>query len=445
MKQRVLAFSLALSCLCGFAGCGRQKTADENTSSVNSLSGEADPAVESSEPAKPEESAVASSEAASSEAASSESVSSASAPAAVTTPAQPENPEPAPVSPSPAPPASTPSPAPADIDALIASMSLQQKVGQLFIVRVPESGAVNDVKNYQFGGYIMFGRDFANETPDSVRQTIAAYQSASAIPMLIGVDEEGGAVNRVSRYPAFRSTPFPSPANIYRQGGWDAIDANTAEKAELLLSLGVNLNLAPVADLPESSSDFIFGRAFATDPNLTSEFVRRTVSLMNQKGIGCVLKHFPGYGNNADTHTDVVHDNRPYDTFVSRDFLPFTAGINAGAGAVLVAHNIVGCMDGNYPASLSGEVHRILRQELGFSGVIMTDDLYMDAIRKYTGAAEAAVVAVQAGNDMLCCTDYGTQYPAVLAAVQNGVISVERIEESVRRILMWKQSLGILA
>ena len=438
MKKRVLAFSLALCCLCGFAGCG-QKEAGDTSSTAQSFSEEVSSAAEPVESAEPQENADASSEAPSSEAASTAS----SQPSATQT--KPENPAPAPVSPSPAPPASTPSPAPTDIDALIASMSLEQKVGQLFIVRVPESGAEHDVENYQFGGYIMFGRDFADETPDSVRQTIAAYQSASAIPMLIGVDEEGGTVNRVSRYPAFRSTPFPSPANVYRQGGWDAIDANTAEKADLLLSLGINLNLAPVADLPESSSDFIYDRAFGIDPNLTSEFVRRTVSLMNQKGIGCVLKHFPGYGNNADTHTDVVHDIRSYDNFVSRDFLPFTAGINAGAGAVLVAHNIVGCMDGSYPASLSAEVHRILRQELGFSGVIMTDDLYMDAIRKYTGAAEAAVVAVQAGNDMLCCTDYGTQYPAVLAAVQNGTISVERIEESVRRVLVWKRSLGILA
>ena len=111
---------------------------------------------------------------------------------------------------------------------------------------------------------------------------------------------------------------------------------------------------------------------------------------------------------------------------------------------MLVSHNIVECMDTEYPASLSENVHNILRDELNFDGVIMTDDLDMDAIRNYTGNSEAAVMAVKSGNDILCCTDLDVQYPAVLNAVQNGEIPVSQIDASVRRILEWKQDLGLI-
>lgn len=160
--------------------------------------------------------------------------------------------------------------------------------------------------------------------------------------------------------------------------------------------------------------------------------------------MGSVLKHFPGYGNNKDTHKGFSYDDRSYDTFVSNDFLPFTAGIRAGAGAVLVSHNIVTCMDADNPASLSPKVHQILRHDLGFEGVIMTDDLYMDAIRSFTGSEQAAVKAVLAGNDLICSTDFEVQIPAVIAAVNDGAIAKQDIDRSVMRILCWKLSLSVI-
>ena len=160
--------------------------------------------------------------------------------------------------------------------------------------------------------------------------------------------------------------------------------------------------------------------------------------------MGSVLKHFPGYGNNTDTHTGVAYDDRPYDTFLTSDFLPFQAGIAAGADMVLVSHNIVSAMDEASPASLSPEVHRVLREDLGFTGVIVTDDLVMDGVRDFAGDDEAAVLAVQAGNDLLCCTDFQTQVPAVLAAVESGEITEEQIDAAVLRVLTMKLRLGIL-
>jgi beta-N-acetylhexosaminidase len=160
--------------------------------------------------------------------------------------------------------------------------------------------------------------------------------------------------------------------------------------------------------------------------------------------MGSVLKHFPGYGNNVDTHTGIAYDNRTYETFLNSDFLPFQAGIDSGANMVLVSHNVVSCMDSQTPASLSSQVHKILREELKFTGVIITDDLAMDGVRNFAEDTKIAVQAVKAGNDMLCCTDFEVQIPAILEAVKQGEITEERIDESVLRILELKISLGII-
>ncbi len=332
-----------------------------------------------------------------------------------------------------------------DTQKIMQNMTLEQKVGQMFITRCPDSDAAAAVEQYQPGGYVLFARDFKDQTPDSVRTNIRSYQDAAVVDMLIAVDEEGGDVNRVSLYTQFRQTPFWSPQKLYNNGGWDLVVSDTREKATLLKSLGINLNLAPVCDVANKGS-YIYSRTFGADAKLTAEYVSRVVFTMNEYGIGSALKHFPGYGDNVNTHTGIAYDDRDYNTFQTRDFLPFQAGIQSGAGAVLVSHNIVKCMDAEYPASLSPKVHEILRDELQFTGVIMTDDLYMDAIKEYTGgdASKAAVQAIKAGNDLLCCSDFKTQIPAAIQAVKSGEISIERVEESVLRILNWKLQLGII-
>lgn len=337
------------------------------------------------------------------------------------------------------------SPAPASrAEALLAGMTLEEKVGQMFIARCPETDAAGKAASYHLGGYILFARDFAGKTREQAAADIQSCQDAAGIPLFIGVDEEGGTVNRVSLYPAFRDTPFRSPQDLYQAGGWDAIRRDTLEKYRLLQSLGINLNFAPVCDVSTDPADFIYPRAFGQDAAGTAQYVQTVIEVMESQHMGSVLKHFPGYGGNADTHTGMVYDDRPFETFVSGDFLPFSAGIKAGADMVLVAHNIVNCMDSRYPASLSPRVHQILREDLGFDGVIVTDDLYMDGVRDFAGDEQAAVLAVQAGNDLLCCTDFETQIPAVLAAVEDGSIPESRIDQSVLRILKMKISLGLL-
>ena len=335
-----------------------------------------------------------------------------------------------------------PQPDPAEV--YVDSLTLEQQVAQLFFARCPDLNAVELAAQYDIGGYILFGRDFENQTPDSLRETLASYQQAAATPMLIGVDEEGGTVVRISSNPNFRAVKFHSPQALYNEGGFDLITSDTKEKDELLASIGVNVNFAPVCDVSTNPNDFINARAFGKDASQTSEYVRTVVKQMLADGTGMVLKRFPGYGNNVDTHTGIAIDERSIDSFRSSDFLPFQAGIDAGAQSVLVSHNVVNCMDSELPASLSPAVHEILRDELGFDGVIMTDDLIMEAITDYTGGESAAVLAVQAGNDMLVSSDFVTQYNAVLNAVKDGTISEERIRESAVRVVRWKMDLGLM-
>ncbi len=330
------------------------------------------------------------------------------------------------------------------LDSLISDMTIEEKIGQMFYVRCPEEDAVDCISKYHLGGYILFGRDFDDKTKDDIVSAVQSYQSASEISMLIGVDEEGGTVVRVSSNPNLRSTPFLSPSDTYADGGWEAIENDACEKAELLLSLGLNVNMAPVCDVTSDSDAFMYYRSFSGNVDMTEEFVQKTVTVCKSKKLGTVLKHFPGYGNNDDTHTGMAYDNRDYSQFAESDFKPFIAGIKAGADSILVSHNIVSSMDSEYPASLSKKVHDIIRNELNFDGVVMTDDLAMEAITDYTGNDAAAVAAAKCGNDILCCSDVAVQYPAVLAAVQNGEISESQIDASVKRILKWKSNLGLI-
>ncbi len=325
-----------------------------------------------------------------------------------------------------------------DLNKILKNMTLEEKVAQMFITSYPAP------KDTTPGGYIFFANDFKNSDASSFKALVEKEQASAKIPLFMGVDEEGGTVNRVSKFNQFRDTPFLSPQDLYKNGGLDAIAKDTAEKSNLLKDLGLNLNFAPVCDVSTSQKDFMYKRSFGQNAQKTSEYVTTVTEKMNDAKIGSVLKHFPGYGSCGDTHTQIIRDSRPYSQFKSTDFLPFSAGILAGGGMVLVAHNIVECMDADVPASISPEVHRILRQELGFDGIIITDDMAMSGIADFCGDSDAAVLAVKAGNDMLCSTVCAKQISAVIDAVKAGEISEDRIDKSVIRILTYKRFLGLI-
>ena len=329
-------------------------------------------------------------------------------------------------------------------EAILENMTLEEKVSQMFLVRYSDQAA-QDLSMYDLGGFIFFARDFADETIESMNEKIIALQHQNPINMFMGVDEEGGIVNRISLYPQYRAVPFHSPQSLYQEGGFDLVSSDTLEKCNLLRSIGLNMNFAPVVDVPETTDDYIYERSFGTDPELTAQYAQTVVSVMKEEKIASVLKHFPGYGNNEDTHTGVAIDERSLESFYERDFIPFSAGIEAGADLVLITHTIVKNIDEFTPASLSSAVHEILRNDLGFEGVIITDDLFMQGVRDLYSDEEAAIQAVISGNDLICTTNYEVQIPAVIQAVKDGKINEERIDESVLRILNCKLKLGIIS
>lgn len=342
-------------------------------------------------------------------------------------------------------PAQAPTLPPDPVDLLLSGLTTEEKVGQLFLARCRKETAAEDIAQYHLGGLVLFDRDTEDETPESLRQTLERYQEAATIPLLIAVDEEGGSVVRISDKPAFRDAPFSSPRSLYEGGGMEALRTAEAEKDALLSDLAINVNLAPVCDITTDPAAFLYDRSLGQSPELTCQWVQIAVEEGQTYGIGCVLKHFPGYGNNADTHVGIAIENRSLEELEAQDLLPFAAGMEAGCGAVMVSHIQVTALDAEYPASLSPAVHRYVRETMGYNGVLVTDDLVMDAISVPYGVGEAAVLAVLAGNDLLISSDFPEQYAAVLEAIREGRISEEQIDNAVRRILLWKQSLGLLS
>lgn len=322
-------------------------------------------------------------------------------------------------------------------------MTLEEKAGQLFFARFPDEGAEEEIACYHPAGYIFFGRDFENSSPEKFKTDIEKYQGESKITLLTGVDEEGGTVVRASKYPQFREAPFKSPRELYNEGGMDKVLEDAEEKSDFLKKLGINVNLAPVCDISNDSDNFIYDRSIGLDPQKTAEYVVRVQNEMKKHGMGSIIKHFPGYGDNADTHTGESIDTRDLDYLSRNDLVPFAAAIENGCDAILVSHNIIDAIDKDNIATLSPAVHEFLRNEMDFKGVIVTDDMAMGAVENID-SGDAAVKAVLAGNDLIITSDLKTQYEAVLQALKSGEIGDNRLDESVCRVLLWKLKMGII-
>lgn len=315
------------------------------------------------------------------------------------------------------------------------NMSIDQKIGQLLLVRYPEEEQKDVLKKYQFGGYLFFAKDFRNKTKDEVISMINDLQSTSKIPILTAVDEEGGVVVRVSSNPNLRSERFLSSQKLYELGGFDKIKEDTIEKSNLLRELGLNLNLAPVVDVSTNKDDYMYERSIGQNSDITAEYAKTVISASKGSGVSYTLKHFPGYGNNIDTHTASSIDNRSLDDIEKNDLPPFKAGIEAKAEAILVSHNIVDSIDNKNPASISQKVHKLLRKNLNFSGIVITDDLEMGATKDIE---DKSVKAILAGNDLLIVTDYLESINEIKNAINNKIITENDLDKKVLKILEWK-------
>jgi beta-N-acetylhexosaminidase len=332
------------------------------------------------------------------------------------------------------------------VESCLAELSVEDKVAGLFFItadaltgvnRAVKAGETTKAKlaEYPVGGVIYFDRNIRSAS--YLTEMLKNTANWSKYPIFLGVDEEGGRVSRVAQSrlvtnvgPMGKIGETIDPQNAYE----------ASEKiAKYLVKYGFNTNFAPVADvLKYEGNETIGDRSFGTDPGLVSRMVTAFVTAQRENGIHATLKHFPGLGNsNTDTHVGMAVAESTLEEMRESDFLPFIAGIEAGAEFVMVGHislpNIIG---DNTPASLSEKIiTEVLRGELGFKGIVITDALDMGAISEYYTSDEAAIKAIEAGADMLLMPENFTEaYEGVLAAVKSGRISEERLNESLRRI-----------
>lgn len=332
------------------------------------------------------------------------------------------------------------------VDACIMEMSLEDKVAGLFIV-TPEAltgvskvvkagdGTKEALEKYPVGGLIYFKQNI--QSKEQITEMLANTVSMSKYPVFLAVDEEGAGVARVAD--ALGLTKVDSAAEIGESG-----DANNAyntykEIGTYLTEYGFNLNFAPVADvLTDLDNDAIGERSFGSDPTVVSSMVASSVTALEEVGVTACMKHFPGQGDaNGDTHEGLASSDRTLEEIKATELQPFAAGMEAGAQMIMVGHFTVPAIDeDNTPASLSKKVITdLLREEMGYNGVVITDALNMSAISEYYDSAQACIMAFKAGADMvLMPEDFEAAYEGVLAAVKDGTISEARINDSLRRV-----------
>ena len=339
------------------------------------------------------------------------------------------------------------------VDKTMAEMSLHDKVCQMMFVTPAGLTGTDDVmvagdatkqalQAYPVGGIIYFANNFDNV--DQTRDMISNTQSYSKIGLFIATDEEGGRVNRIMDT---LGTTYIGPMYDYKDDGPDAAFENAKTIASDMSALGFNLDFAPVADVWSNPDNTVIGdRAYSDDYAQAAELVGSAVKGFQDGGVICTLKHFPGHGDTAeDSHYSSAYVNRTKAQIMADEMQPFRTGIDAGAELVMVGHLIVPDID-ELPSTLSYKIAtEMLRGDMEFDGVAITDSMEMESIADNYGVADSAVMAVQAGMDMLLQpADLAAAVNAIVTAVQNGDITEPRIDESVRRILTLKAERGLL-
>ena len=339
------------------------------------------------------------------------------------------------------------------VDKTMAEMSLHDKVCQMMFVTPEGLTGTDDVmvagdatkqalQAYPVGGIIYFANNFDNV--DQTRDMISNTQSYSKIGLFIATDEEGGRVNRIMDT---LGTTYIGPMYDYKDDGPDAAFENAKTIASDMSALGFNLDFAPVADVWSNPDNTVIGdRAYSDDYAQAAELVGSAVKGFQDGGVICTLKHFPGHGDTAeDSHYSSAYVNRTKAQIMADEMQPFRTGIDAGAELVMVGHLIVPDID-ELPSTLSYKIAtEMLRGDMEFDGVAITDSMEMESIADNYGVADSAVMAVQAGMDMLLQpADLAAAVNAIVTAVQNGDITEPRIDESVRRILTLKAERWLL-
>jgi beta-N-acetylhexosaminidase len=343
------------------------------------------------------------------------------------------------------------------VEEILGKMSLEEKVWQMMFVTPEDITGVSvavkageatkkALQTYPVGGIIYFGQNFEN--PDQTAQMIKNTQEYSKIPLFISVDEEGGTVSRLGSKRQMGTKKQPPMLEIGETKDGEKAYSVGTELANDLGKFGFNVDFAPVADVLVSRDNVeTQTRSFGYDAENVAFMVENVVKGLQDNGISATLKHFPGAGaTTVDTHTGYSANPRTLDELRKTEFLPFASGIQAGVDFVMVSHmTLTNATKEKLPCSLSEEVIRdMLIDELGFKGIVITDSLRMGAITEHYSPSEIGVMAVKAGNDMILMPkNMEATHKAIVEAVNNGEITEERINESVRKILKLKIEKGM--
>ena len=328
------------------------------------------------------------------------------------------------------------------VDKIVESMSQTEKLGQMVMIGIQGTKVDDDslymLHQFHMGGVILFDRNM--KSPEQVKQLTSDLQAQSneKVPLFIGIDEEGGDVVRMAE----KLTPPPSQKEIGATGDIEQAKTWAIKTAKSLKEMGINVNFVPVADV-----GFNDKRSYSTDTNTVIDFVRAATKGYQQENIIYSLKHFPGIGKGkVDSHIDSSSIDVVKEVLMTEDILPFKTIIDENEPNdyfILVSHLKYPALDEEYPASLSSKIMTdLLRNKLGYKGIIITDDMEMGAVANHNDFRSIGVNAVKAGADIvLVCHEYEHQqevYLGLLDAVNSGEISQERIDESVKRIIKVK-------
>lgn len=328
------------------------------------------------------------------------------------------------------------------VDKIVESMSQTEKLGQMVMIGIQGTKVDDDslyrLNQYHMGGVILFDRNM--ESPEQVKQLTSDLQAQSneKVPLFIGIDEEGGDVVRMAE----KLTPPPSQKEIGATGDTEQARTWAIKTAKSLKDMGINVNFAPVADVGSNDK-----RSYSTDANTVIDFVRAATKGYQQENIIYSLKHFPGIGKGkVDSHIDSSSIDVAKEVLMTEDVLPFKTIIDENDlndYFILVSHLKYPALDEEYPASLSSKIMTdLLRNELGYKGIIITDDMEMGAVANHNDFRSIGVKSIKAGADIvLVCHEYEHQqevYLGLLDAVNSGEISQERIDGSVKRIIKVK-------
>ena len=344
----------------------------------------------------------------------------------------------------------------------VKNMTLEEKIGQLFVVNLEQldnskgsyfewkkcsKEMIDCVKQYNVGGIILFSRNIGKRK--QTKNLINKLQKQSPVPLFVSVDEEGGEVARIAGNPDMNTTKFPTMEEVGSKKDTEYVNKMGKTIGNEIKALGFNVDFAPVADVKTSDLNLEIGsRSFGSEPDKVASMVKAFVKGLQETNVSATLKHFPGQGSSkGDTHIENVNIDSSIAALRKIDFVPFEEGIKAGADFVMVSHiSVSKVTETAQPASMSELIMKtILRDELGFKGIIITDAMDMASITDEYSSAEAALGSFEAGSDIILMpTDFKEAYEAVLSAAKSGEISMERVDESVQRILTVKFMRGVI-